>query len=678
VAKKGKLNIKHYKTIATGMLKLFYHFRYNGNHQTKDDFHMDTPSLPVLPRTFPSEQRVDNADSRSVPPQGDEDLAAMARRLAAQREVLGISRADLARALGVSYQRLANWERALPKKTRAFESHWGRYLGLAPEAVRTLAPIASPTAEQTQALRAAVRSRLDAQVPRQPGAVRPGTAKYIAPRAQRERQAQRARARRVALGLSLADLAQRLGVSEGTLRNQETTLARRVRPKQELAWELALDRAPGWLRSPVGEMEEELRRQVQAPAGETHPEPETPATLSQALCRLACAATRAPNRIRVLDIERLGSEERRDAEIFLQRFAPTNNTLAEIGAAHHLTRERVRQILLRMIGNLFSGPRPADAIEPVVHFIETLNPLRADTPSVLAQRLRDMDPEARVDVAGLTRLEDMLRTGARRYGHPSPVRAEAAQALRQSAQPDRKDALLKACRRVAYIANTSQGAISLEGTAGQVSRRLGQPLDIPEVAAVLESLPGFEWIDEQAGWGWLGPASQNRLVNVASKIAAVAQGSVDVLSVLSALFAQSSAEDMTVHVPPWPVALSVIERIPGFQRVHYRRFKAVDPALFRNREMQAMSAAEQALFDALSAEGGLANRQRLIELLVDSGRILPATLDILLLQSPICQHLDRGVVGLVGWHYGPQALARAFDGGGVGDDGGRPPRQTGG
>ena len=476
------------------------------------------------------------------------------------------------------------------------------------------------------------------------------------PQAASQEVGHRARTRRRSLGLSRAQVGERIGVSVPSLAKWEKgELPRSMQHSRLRAWEEALALPPGWLLMPEDQ------------------EPAVPATTRQKVTIAAhcaadaiqsialCLATRGRN---LAFPERpIDPGAQRDADLFAGRYGvngPEGNTLIELAAPLGITRERVRQIIEKMTER--SAQYEFDV--PAFEFLQ-----RACA-SHLPCSVSVLNDLVRTDLGDQLMLEDACQfandlLGKRIIVMSEPVVSPNGLSIGRWAYGFDKDDIvhaadIKTVRSIAYAMIRSCGVAHLPTIAGVAALTHGK--EGGSLANTLQSVEGFDWLDADKMWFWFGPdtPSRNIILSVARKVFAVARERVDVADLLTAVMryrsrtatAEFERERSLMLIPPIHVARAVLERLSWLQVVQYDDYRAntsLSPA-------EELSDTELRLLAVLESRGGVASR---FELRTELADIKLITFSAALMTTPIVRIVRHGIYAITGRPLDAAAFTRA-------------------
>ena len=557
----------------------------------------------------------------------------LAERAEARRLELGISKVRIAALCGVETAAFSQWEKRLPKKPRPQESIWEAALGVPNGWLRdgTVETSSVDLAASTLKWQATASPFRKLSVP--------------------ERQAlgTRAKQRRNELSMSREYVAGKIGTQLGNLVVWERMLPVKRNTAEE-NWEAVLQVPTGWLR--------DLGIEADAPPALSELQMLAVDTVAAEIRSIACWVTRGPIRNRTFESAELSVAELRRAEIFALRYGVSgedNSILQAIGEGFDLTRERIRQISAVMVDRIAG----CDFVTP--RFDELISAMSQLLPS----RVEDLDAKLRTLLGENLSVVSADRFAREILGKAVAVitdrPADMALAWHKVAiHPEDHDAeALRAVRDAARAMIRSAGAAQLYFVAGAAAKTLGRGVDIDKVLQCCRVVSGFEWLIEADGWFWFGlEYGENRLLRIASKVLAIANRSVDGEEIHAALV--RSRRDHYDRAPVRPylieptidVVIEVLRRLPQVLTVQSNNFRLKEVIPLAD----ILSEAELAIFNCLSANGGVASTGRLERLVVEPGLVKHMTLHICLNSTPIAVPIDFGLYALRGYSLSTSSL----------------------
>lgn len=475
---------------------------------------------------------------------------------------------------------------------------------------------------------------------------------------------QRAQDRRLALGLSRQEVALRVGVATYLLASWERVLPLKPKAEPENKWESALDVPAGWLRRVDIETpapSREALTQTVAASGADSVAAEIRAAGAW-LCRASFAR-------RTIFRDELSPAEQRLADIFALRYGvegEAHTTLQVIGDRYGLTRERIRQIVEKMVERTARMQLLTPNIDCLAEEIHPLLPATADTiDAQLQERLGES-----LSIKSVSRFcrEILGRDVVALTDRP----AEMAYLWSPTAiDPETHDAgRIRAVREAALRLIRSCGAAQIMFVAGAASEIGGMGITPAEVVRDCRMVPGFEWLAEKDGWFWFGEGNENRLVTIALKVLAVAGRRVDAEEILAGFIRSRRGyyppEKLRPYLiePSLQIVVEVLRRVEGLKSIQFNDF-----LLEKSVPIEAvLSDAELAVYHLMRDNGNIVSRHTLVSELVKKDKVKSMALHVSLNSSPIYRQLDRGVFALRGAALSPGSLhaAQKTVGGGTG------------
>ena len=570
------------------------------------------------------------------------DLASRAR---ARREELKRSVAEMAALVNVTPPTILRWESGeLPDSMRPSRVEaWEVALQVPP------GWLLSPNGKILSDPVIVEPSPFDISVPMKADRV-------LIPRAINQEVGHRARIRRRSLGLSRAQVGERVGVSVPSLLKWEKgQLPRFMQHGRLHAWEEALALPPGWLLMP-----EDQEPAVPAP-------PRQKVTIAahcaaDAIRSIAiCLATRGRN---LAFLERpIEPEAQRDADLFAGRYGvegPEGNTLIALASPLGITRERVRQIIEKLTERSSQYEFEVPAFESLQRACASHLPCSV---SVLNDLVRtQLGDQLMLEDACLF-ANDLL--GKRIIGMSEAVVSPNGLSIGRWAYGIHENDIvhaadIKAVRSIAYAMIRSCGVAHLPTIAGVAALTYGK--EGGSLAKMLQSVEGFDWLDADKMWFWFGPEtpSRNIILSVARKVFAVARERVDVADLLTSVMryrsrtatAEFERERSLMLIPPIHVARTVLERLSWLQVVQYDDYRASTPLI----PAEELSETELRLLAALESRDGVASRFELRSELADIKLI---TFSAALMTTPILRIVRHGIYAITGRPLDAAAFARA-------------------
>lgn len=313
-------------------------------------------------------------------------------------------------------------------------------------------------------------------------------------------------------------------------------------------------------------------------------------------------------------------------------------SLGKIGAAHGVTRERVRQICLLAERALESSVPPAPLLDRTLSFVAAQLPRAAEAlESTLCEKGLTLAP---------FRLKGLVKA-AKLLGRTVPFALEEVDGRRMAVHAEAGPGqVTKTILEIARKTTSHFGVATVSDIAARVQERTSSPVTPEFVIGVLEGRPTLEWLDQEAGWFWLRWPSQNRVVSRIHKILAVA-GEIEVSELRRGITRHYL---MKGCAPPRLVLLELCKRLSGC-RVEGTLVRA-DPEIDWR---QVLRGTEHAMIQVLSEHGRVLQRAKFEELCLERG-MNPSTFYMYLNNSPVIERFAQGVYGIRGTKIDPRTV----------------------
>lgn len=214
--------------------------------------------------------------------------------------------------------------------------------------------------------------------------------------------------------------------------------------------------------------------------------------------------------------------------------------------------------------------------------------------------------------------------------------------------------MFKGAVRVAQGLCRAAGAANITQVAGALALDTGRAIDRAALVAAVEGFPAMRWLDQQLGWFVLDELETSLVYPRVRKILAVAREGVTIREIGEALWRSLKLADESggeVALAPMRILKAAIlgwpDRITEDSQGRLQASVPIDIAT-------ALSPAEQQLFRALAAAGGIGNTTRL-------GRNVDvASVAALLADCPFVEPLGHAVYALRGWPIDARSILAAF------------------
>ncbi len=476
---------------------------------------------------------------------------------------------------------------------------------------------------------------------------------------ERKELAKRAQRRRKELKLSPYRITMLMAMQDFTVKRMqkmEAYLPVIADVAVEARWEQVLHVPVGWIRNvlidatPASELTLELNL--------THA-----STIAEEIFGIGIWLSRAKFSTRTTSLEGLEENERRMAKIFSTRYGvngESESTLQAIADSAGLTRQRIQQITSKMRERAIALGNS----EPPL-----ISRLRQEIAPLLPQTVANLDLHFRqllgdsLSLAGVERFaQDVLERSVLTITE-NPANSQVPWKS-VAIDPNTHDShILRVIRDGVMAMVRNVGAAQVDFISGVSSRASGKGVIQSKVIEVIKMIPGFEWLQERDGWFWLGEKYENRLINVAKKVLAVAGRRVDIEDIHGAMARSRRLNYETAIVSryaveaPYAVLVSVLANTSWVELVQYDDFRLRDPIPLES----VLSMVELAVYHLLFNRGGIASRFDIQKALLDvpepafTAIALHATLD----SSPVFYRMDTGIFALRGVVLSAQALVVA-------------------
>lgn len=563
----------------------------------------------------------------------------IAARLRSRRKNLQLTCSFVADRLGVPIARYRFWEKQFgPAAEKQYLEALARVLQVVPEWLAYGTGVSPILSDEVEPVRIVDSSTI-----------------RKATEPERIALGQRALARRLALKLARQEIALRIGVATYLLASWERVLPLRPKVEFENKWEHALGVPEGWLR----------QMDIDAPA----PSPEV---LTQTIAVGSADSVAAEIRIagiwlcrasiarRTTSYDELSPSEQRLADIFALRYGvdgEEHTTLQAVGDRYGLTRERIRQIVEKMV----ERTARMQLITPNIdRLAEEVRPLLPATVDAVDAQLRERLGE-RLSIESVSRFcrEILGRNIVALTDRPADMAYIWSPTIIDPVTHDVDR--IRAAREAALRLIRSCGAAQVMFVAGAASEITGTGITPSEVLRDCRMVPGFEWLSERDGWFWFGEGNENRLVTIALKVLAVAGRRVDAEEILAGFIRSRRGyyppEKLRPYLiePPLQVVVEVLRRVKGLKNIQSDDFLLDKPVPVET----VLSDAELAVYNVMRDNGNIVSRHTLIAELVKAGKVKPMALHVSLNSSPIYRQLDRGVFALRAAALNPTSLRNA-------------------
>ena len=305
-----------------------------------------------------------------------------------------------------------------------------------------------------------------------------------------------------------------------------------------------------------------------------------------------------------------------------------------------ITRERVRQVLVRLKAELMDLGLPLPRLKAALSVIEQNLPVR---PEGLAERL-----VRRGFLRPGSRVERILEVAAYFELHAAVERVETG-GHEILVRPGSKPAL-KAVAGLARRAVEHFGCSTVEEVVALANERHGLALEPRSAEMFLEAAEGFRWLDRKTGWFWLYPTKRNSLLTKVAKVLSVAHR-VDVSDLRTGV---SRHHRTGGFAPPRRVLLEICRQLPDCKIEDNRVVVDTGP----REPGDHLSDTEQLLWLVFEEYGAVLSTRHFEEYATREG-VSRATFWSNIANSPVLRRYDQGVYGLVGAAVSPGEVQSA-------------------
>lgn len=477
--------------------------------------------------------------------------------------------------------------------------------------------------------------------------------------------AERAKKRRVALGMKVSECASAAGLNMANFAQNERILRKFPDIDVEAKWEAALLVPAGWLRDQTIEA-----LPLAFPASVLIPGSAYAAdavvtwdTVSKEIRAAAAWLSRKAILRRTTEWGLLTPTEKSWAEIFSVRYGVQGegqSTLESGGKRVGVTRERIRQIVKKMTERADGLKMPTPRLDELAVEISRLAP--ATVAQLDIELKHKLGEELTIQSAQRFSVEIFGRKLAKFASSPWSKNQSSLDHVLKSGSQIEDDSLIRSARSVALKMIRGSGAANIHFVCGAVSDELDTEVSIKDVKTAIEMVDGFEWLAEPDGWFWFGnDIGDNRLQNVTKKVMAAADRKVDIDEIYTAMGRSQrgyyKADDSKPFVieAPSVILAKVLQRTPWLTRIQKNDFFANDETVLQG----ALSDVEAEIIKVIRANDGVAVKYEIdahVDRTLDVTTIATANA---LGKSPCFVQPAKGMYSICGCDIEPHALARA-------------------
>ena len=329
------------------------------------------------------------------------------------------------------------------------------------------------------------------------------------------------------------------------------------------------------------------------------------------------------------------------------------HTLAEVGEAFGITRERARQICAKLVKREKPKSIPAPVMERALKFIRKRMPC---TKSALE---RELEEEGFTSVGmGL----DSIAAGGKLLDRGIPfttIATEGPSLVVPVAEEKIPHLILETARKEVYF----RGLTTVGRIRQQVAKRLvesreeskkGNPPASVTRKLVLEAIltePSFHWLDRRENWFWFSALRKHGIPHAIDKITSVADG------LTAGQLRQALARNPRLGnaPPPEGVLLELCAQTPDL-KISRGRIVADPPKEWRD----VLQGVELKLVEILKEHGPVADRGVVEDLCVSSG-MNRFSFHAFIAASPVIEQFGHSIYGLIGSKPSKTLLNRILD-----------------
>lgn len=348
------------------------------------------------------------------------------------------------------------------------------------------------------------------------------------------------------------------------------------------------------------------------------------------------------------------SHAERNAEVFRARYGgqgDADSTLRAIGEMHGITRERIRQIVDKQLSFL---PTTTVIRAQFDALVEACQGLGAVAVPEAEERLRDL-------LGGTLSLQGAIDYGREVLGRSLPIQIIQIKKGEPVVLPGQLPKWFVAGITQSKAAIRHCGAAQTNLVWALTMRQHGDWIAPDEFRSIIAHAPGFEWIDDEQAWYWLGfDGGANRVVKRAIDILSNSKGALDIEVIYSGVtrYSRTASSDVAEEAGIWPpmeVVQRVLAKTPALVCQQGDDFKLANP----DAAPEGKKGVAQAIVEELKVRGGLASRSELHQALVANLGINTVSFSVALAYSPLLRQVDRGIFAIRGWPINAARLAEA-------------------
>jgi hypothetical protein len=322
-------------------------------------------------------------------------------------------------------------------------------------------------------------------------------------------------------------------------------------------------------------------------------------------------------------------------------------TLEQVGQRLGVTRERIRQIQVKIVRELPKHPIFMPHLQRAIELLEATTPISVNDASELLRTKgisqRAFHPQSIIAAAADCNLATSLRIQTIRGKKLVTARTDE-----------------RVASRLATIARKQSGASGATDVTEVVEQAHAEGLDFEDERAIrlMRSLPDVQWSADDWFWTTSIPIERNRLRNVARKMLSVTSP-IHARTIRSGMRRLATWRNSTggrhrwpFRAPPSVVVLRFLEWHPEFD---VNELGLVTPVNDLDYTAE-LGDAERAIVDAIrSTPTGILDRQSIRDKCISRG-VNAHSIEVLLSYSPLIEHLGVNLWTIAGTLIDPSAL----------------------
>lgn len=338
----------------------------------------------------------------------------------------------------------------------------------------------------------------------------------------------------------------------------------------------------------------------------------------------------------------------RNAEMFVHYYG-RGRTLEETGELYSLTRERVRQLITRMVDNAARRKLPRSCFDLLVERSRKIEICSLE----VAERLL-------ADVLSNVRLEDAMLYGAHVLGQGFPLeidhRGDLVMVIPRG-QSNWTNIAISYARKMIR----RNGAALVDLVWAHMARTTDASITRDSIISVLKGMSRFSWLGDGENWFWFGPADgSNRMIDWTRRILATAGRKVDIEQILAGVARDNRFEreesDVVVLLPPANVLHELLASCADIEAIQHDDLVLTTMVHVPSGEPMASG---EVVLDLLRKNGGVMSKFAM-QRTPEGKKINPVTLNVTLSRYPLISQLDHGIYAIRGARLAGDAIKRAY------------------